>query len=99
MLPSVYTDVYLTVRFEWDEAKSDANLAGEIRRSSPPELANLPADFWDEAEIVAPTAKRAISLRLDEDVLDWFRRSGPRHQTRMNAVLRMYVRRMRKHAS
>ena len=44
----------------------------EIRRTSPSELAHLPADFWDEAEIVAPTAKRAISLRLDEDVLDWF---------------------------
>jgi len=68
----------------------------EIRRTSPPELANLPADFWDGAEVVAP--KRAISLRLDEDVLDWFRRSGPRYQTRMNAVLRMYVKRMRKHA-
>jgi len=61
-------------------------------------LANLPADFWDEAEIVVPTAKRAVSIRLDEDVLEWFRRSGPRYQTRMNAVLRMYVRRMRKHA-
>ena len=70
----------------------------EIRRTSPPELANLPADFWDEAELVAPAAKRAISLRLDEDVLEWFRKSGPRYQTRMNAVLRMYVRRMRKHA-
>jgi uncharacterized protein (DUF4415 family) len=69
----------------------------EIRRTSPAELADLPANFWDEAEVVTPTAKRAISLRLDEDVLDWFRRSGPRYQTRMNAVLRMYVRRMRKH--
>ena len=27
----------------------------EIRRTSPAELANLPADFWDEAEVVAPT--------------------------------------------
>jgi uncharacterized protein (DUF4415 family) len=71
----------------------------EIRRTSPPELANLPTDFWDGAELVVPTPKRAISLRLDEDVLDWFRRSGPRYQTRMNAVLRMYVKRMRKHVS
>ena len=70
----------------------------EIRRTSPAELAELPANFWDDAEVVAPTAKRPISLRLDEDVLDWFRRSGPRYQTRMNAVLRMYVKRMRKHA-
>ena len=70
----------------------------EIHRSSPPELANLPADFWDEAEVIAPAVKRAFSIRLDEDVLEWFRRSGPRYQTRMNAVLRMYVKRMRKHA-
>ena len=70
----------------------------EIRRTSPSELADLPVNFWDDAEVVAPTSKRAISLRLDEDVLDWFRRSGPRYQTRMNAVLRMYVKRMRKHA-
>lgn len=70
----------------------------EIRRTSPSELADLPANFWDDADVVAPTSKRAISLRLDEDVLDWFRRSGPRYQTRMNAVLRMYVKRMRKHA-
>ena len=70
----------------------------EIRRTSPAELADLPADLWDDAEVFVPTAKQAISLRLDEDVLDWFRRSGPRYQTRMNAVLRMYMKRMRKHA-
>jgi len=70
----------------------------EVRRTSPPELTDLPADFWNEAELVAPAPKRAVSIRLDEDVLEWFRRSGPRYQTRMNAVLRMYVKRMRKHA-
>jgi uncharacterized protein (DUF4415 family) len=70
----------------------------QIRRTSPAELANLPNDFWEHAEMVAPTPKRAVSLRLDEDVLEWFRRSGPRYQTRMNAVLRMYVSRMRKRA-
>ena len=70
----------------------------EIRRTSPPELSDLPADFWNEAEVVVPTPKRAVSIRLDEDVLDWFRQSGPRYQTRMNAVLRMYVNRMRKRA-
>jgi uncharacterized protein (DUF4415 family) len=70
----------------------------EIRRTSPSELSDLPAEFWDDAEVVVPTPKRAISIRLDEDVVEWFRRSGPRYQTRMNAVLRMYVKRMRKGA-
>jgi uncharacterized protein (DUF4415 family) len=63
----------------------------EIARTSPPELADLPADFWEQAALVVPTPKRAISLRVDEDVLEWFRTSGPRYQTRMNAVLRSYV--------
>ncbi len=40
-----------------------------------------------------PTAPRkaAISLRLDADVLDWFRTQGTGYQTRINAVLRAYM--------
>lgn len=66
-----------------------------IARTSPPELAELPADFWDDAVLIVPNPKKAISLRVDEDVLAWFRKSGPRYQTRMNAVLRSYVAVMR----
>ncbi|HUE87121.1 MAG TPA: BrnA antitoxin family protein [Vicinamibacterales bacterium] len=66
----------------------------EIDRASPPEL-ELPDDFWDDAEVVAPE-KEAISLRVDQDVLAWFRERGPRYQTRMNAVLRSYVRSMKR---
>jgi uncharacterized protein (DUF4415 family) len=35
--------------------------------------------------------KAAISLRLDADVLDWFRAQGNGYQTRINAVLRAYM--------
>jgi uncharacterized protein (DUF4415 family) len=63
----------------------------EIARTSPPELAGLAADFWDTADLVLPVPKQAISLRVDQDVLDWFRKLGPRYQTRMNAVLRSYM--------
>jgi uncharacterized protein (DUF4415 family) len=38
----------------------------------------------------AAPRKEAISLRLDADVLDWFRARGPGYQTRINAVLRAY---------
>ena len=37
---------------------------------------------------VAP--KASISLRVDHDVLDWFKAQGGGYQTRMNAVLRAY---------
>jgi len=34
--------------------------------------------------------KAAISLRVDADVLEWFKSQGPGYQTRINAVLRAY---------
>ncbi len=37
------------------------------------------------------TLKKAISLRVDLDVLEWFRETGKGYQTRMNAVLRAYM--------
>jgi uncharacterized protein (DUF4415 family) len=63
----------------------------EISATSPSELADLPEDFWDDAVVVSPPSKEAISLRVDRDVLAWFREQGPRYQTRMNAVLRSYM--------
>ena len=63
----------------------------EIRHTSPPELADLPPAFWDAAVPVVPGPKTPISLRVDEDVLAWYRESGPRYQSRMNAVLRAYM--------
>jgi uncharacterized protein (DUF4415 family) len=65
----------------------------EIARSSPDELRDLPKDFWDEAMPVLPAAKIPISLRVDADVLEFFRETGPRYQSRMNAVLRSYMER------
>lgn len=67
----------------------------EIEATSPPELANLPVRFWDGAVLVPPVVKQAISLRVDPDVLEWFRAQGPRYQSRINAVLRTYVTQMR----
>jgi len=63
----------------------------EVSDRSPPDLSGLPHDFWDSAELVELVRKQAVSLRIDEDVLDWFRQRGPRYQSRMNAVLRSYM--------
>ena len=60
-------------------------------RTSPAELRAIPDDFWQEARVVTPVSKQAISIRLDTDVIDWFRATGPRYETRINAVLRSYV--------
>jgi uncharacterized protein (DUF4415 family) len=83
-----------------DLARLDRMSEAEIRRTAPAELGDLPDDFWDDGEVVVPTApKQAISLRVDEDVLAWFKQSGPRYQTRMNAVLRAYMTRQREGAA
>jgi uncharacterized protein (DUF4415 family) len=47
-----------------------------------------PKDFWDDAVPVLPAVKIPISLRVHADVLAFFRETGPRYQSRINAVLR-----------
>ena len=58
----------------------------------------LPEDFWDNAELIDPRQppKKSIHLRVDDDVLNWFKSQGPGHLTRMQAVLRSYFEAQRK---
>ena len=35
--------------------------------------------------------KNQLTIRVDSDVLDWYRRQGPGYQTRINALLRAYM--------
>jgi uncharacterized protein (DUF4415 family) len=51
---------------------------------------------WTEAVLVIPLKKRAISIRVDEDVLDYFKKDGAGYQRRINAVLRSYMQQKRK---
>jgi len=79
-------------RSEW--AKFDSLTDAEIdalRRSDP--------DFvefdWSTAVAVIPQAKQSLSIRLDADVLDFFKATGKGYQTRINAVLRHYMQEIR----
>ena|ERR1700761_3219918 len=51
---------------------------------------------WSDAVLVIPPKKKAISIRVDEDVLDYFKKEGAGYQRRMNAVLRSYMQQKRK---
>ena len=46
---------------------------------------------WTKARLVLPSGKENVTLRVDRDVLAWFRASGKGFHTRMNAVLRAYT--------
>ncbi len=54
------------------------------------EIPELGPDFFSEA-IRWPGKKKQITLRLDPDVLAFFRKHGKGYQTIINAVLRKYV--------
>ena len=51
---------------------------------------------WSKAVLVIPPKKKAISIRVDEDVLDYFKKEGAGYQRRMNAVLRSYMQQKRR---
>ena len=65
-----------------------------IRRAvaSDPDAAPIASPEWmKQARVLEPQNKVAVSIRMDEEVLDWFREGGRGYQSRMNAVLRAYV--------
>ncbi|MCP4284671.1 MAG: BrnA antitoxin family protein [Gammaproteobacteria bacterium] len=51
----------------------------------------LDDEFFTKGELRLPKRKPLISIRIDPEVLSWFKSEGPGYQTRMNAVLRMYM--------
>jgi hypothetical protein len=74
------------------DALTDEGIGGGTQRS----LA-VPLDVdWPKAVLVIPPKKKAISIRVDEDVLDYFKKEGSGYQRRMNAVLRSYMQQKRK---
>jgi uncharacterized protein (DUF4415 family) len=64
---------------------------GESRTRPDAPVRAVPASFWKHARVVLPAGGKApVNLRVDRDVLAWFRAQGPGHLSRMNAVLRSY---------
>jgi uncharacterized protein (DUF4415 family) len=55
------------------------------------DIPELDQNFWDNAKLVSPRTKQAISIRVDSDVLDWFKNQGKGYQSLMNSVLKSYV--------
>jgi len=63
----------------------------EANARSDPDNPPTDAAFWKNAQIYVPAPKHPMSLRLDPDVVAWFRAHGKGYQTRINAVLRAYM--------
>jgi uncharacterized protein (DUF4415 family) len=84
-------------RGKTDWASVDALTDKEIEQAVRKDPDAVPLDFdWSEAVLVIPPKKKAISIRVDEDVLDYFKKEGAGYQRRINAVLRSYMQQKRK---
>ena len=84
-------------RTDWDRVRklTDEEIAAAVA-NDPDAPPLLDAEWFKNARLVQYVAKVPVSIRLDEDVLRWFKRQGPRYQSRMNAVLRAFVEAHRK---
>ena len=75
-----------------DWAAVDALTDDDIARAVANDPDAVPIDLdWSEGVVIMPSKKKAISIRVDEDVLAFFKRGGDGYQGRMNAVLRSYM--------
>src|ERR1700689_5183576 len=76
-----------------DWGKLRRRSAASIRKgiAADPDVHATDAEFWKSAKVVMPTPKEVVTMRLDADLLRWFRQQRG-YQTRINAILRAYMR-------
>ena len=87
-ITKVTLDEALKMKGETDWARIDR----ERKEGLEPERDEEEGDIdWSTARVVYPEPRQAVSIRLDPDVLDYFKQGGKGYQTRINAVLRSYV--------
>jgi uncharacterized protein (DUF4415 family) len=64
----------------------------EVERLADEEDGALPKGWECSVDIGIPEPAQPVNIRIDASVLRWFKASGPGYQTRINAVLRAFVR-------
>ncbi len=55
------------------------------------DISELDDNFWKKATVHTPHKKKLVSIRLDDDLLDWFKHQGRGYQTMINTVLKSYM--------
>ncbi len=78
-------------RTDW--ARVNALTDEDIERAvaDDPDQSFWTEEEWANARVVFPPGKAPVTLRLDRDIIAWFKLQGRGYQTRINAVLRGFV--------
>jgi uncharacterized protein (DUF4415 family) len=77
-------------RTDWVAVGATTEEALEGSIAADPDDIHEPIDWARAVKGMAPR-KHDIHIRVDEDVLDWFRQAGCGYQTRINNVLRAFM--------
>ena len=96
-MPRYSAEELKALKSKTDKERLDAVRDAELTEAARSDPDNPPLDdtFFAAArkmrleDLVRPP-KKQITIRLDADVLEWFRSSGKGYQSRINAVLRAY---------
>ena len=54
-------------------------------------IPKLDRSFWKHAELTMPESKDRLTIGVEHDVVEWLKKAGSGYQTRMNAILRSYM--------
>ncbi len=76
---------------ETDWARVRAMTEDELERAIAADPDSAPEVDWSSARIVTSEPEQSVDLRVDPDVLAWFREQGQDYLARMNAALRAYM--------
>jgi len=75
---------------DWNKLHSMSDAALRQAIDDDPDAHPTDTAFWQDAKVVLPSRKAVVTMRLDADLLEWFRRQRG-YQTRINAILRTYM--------
>ena len=75
---------------DWKKAASMTDAQIEAAIADDPDEAGMIMD-WENATVELPQPKAVLNMRIDKDLLEYFRKSGKGYQSRINAILRSYV--------
>jgi uncharacterized protein (DUF4415 family) len=81
---------------DWIKASAMTQAEIESAIADDPEEAGMVVD-WSKASVELPQPKAVLNMRIDYDVLEFFRSQGKGYQSKINAVLRSYVEQINHH--
>jgi uncharacterized protein (DUF4415 family) len=79
-------------RTDWERIRSLSDEEIEQAVENDPDQIMLDKEWFERARLVTPESeKKRIAIRLDDDIVDFFKQQGRGYQTRINKVLRAYM--------